>query len=83
MKFRPQTIPMMIVADRNYYYLSALYILCDKTGLQIFINGYKEILIKHSFIDILGITIESVSTVTLHFIRAFEKSEIMHRNLLI
>ncbi|MEL8395279.1 hypothetical protein J4U89_02985, partial [Escherichia coli] len=78
-----QTIPMMIVADRNYYYLSALYILCDKTGLQIFINGYKEILIKHSYIDILGITIESVSTVTLHFIRAFEKSEIMHRNLLI
>ena len=83
MKFRPQTIPMMIVADCNYYYLSALYILRDKTGLQIHINGYKEILIKHSFIDILGITIESVSTVTLHFIRAFEKSEIMHRNLLI
>ena len=74
---------MMIVADRNYYYLSALYILRDKTGLQIHINGYKEILIKHSFIDILGITIESVSTVTLHFIRTFEKSEIMHRNLLI
>ena len=74
---------MMIVADRNYYYLSALYILRDKTGLQIHINGYKEILIKHSFIDILGITIESVSTVTLHFIRTFEKSDIMHRNLLI
>ena len=83
MKTHSQTIPMMIVADRDYYYLSALYILCDKTGLQIFINGYKEILIKHSFIDILGITIESVSTVTLHFIRTFEKSEIMHRNLLI
>ena len=74
---------MMIVADRNYYYLSALYILRDKTGLQIHINGYKEILIKHLFIDILGITIESVSTVTLHFIRTFEKSDIMHRNLLI
>lgn len=83
MKTHSQTIPMMIVAGRNYYYISALYILCDKTGLQIFINGYKEILIKHSFIDILGITIESVSTVTLHFIRTFEKSEIMHRNLLI
>ncbi|EGR60338.1 hypothetical protein HUSEC41_26047, partial [Escherichia coli O104:H4 str. 01-09591] len=34
-------------------------------------------------IDTLGITIKSVSAVAQPFIRTFEKSEIMHRNLLI
>lgn len=39
MKFRPQTIPIMIVAECNYYCLSALYIVCNKPGLKILING--------------------------------------------
>ncbi|WP_462123681.1 hypothetical protein, partial [Escherichia coli] len=39
---RPQTIPMMIVAECNYYCLSALYIVCNKPGLKILINGYRK-----------------------------------------
>ncbi|WP_213076155.1 hypothetical protein, partial [Escherichia coli] len=42
MKFRSQTIPMMIVAECNYYCLSALYIVCNKPGLKILINGYRK-----------------------------------------
>ena len=83
MKIHPQTIPMMIVAECNYYHFNALYIFCCKAGLQILIKDYNKIIIKHYLIDTLVLTIKFVSAVALPFIRTFEKSEIMHRNLLI
>ncbi|EFJ57115.1 hypothetical protein HMPREF1621_03077 [Escherichia coli A25922R] len=47
MKIHPQTIPMMIVAECNYYHFNALYIFCCKAGLQILIKDYNKIIIKH------------------------------------
>ncbi|MHC1814564.1 hypothetical protein LC164_09575, partial [Escherichia coli] len=37
-----QHYPMMIVAECNYYCLSALYIVCNKPGLKILINDYRK-----------------------------------------
>lgn len=34
----------MIVVECNYYCLSVLYIVCNKLGLKIFINGYRKFL---------------------------------------